>query len=238
MNHSKNARKSRRLALATAPGGTRPRGIALLFGCAITRSAYNAPRITTDRLPMSVLALLKFDLLPVSSAPSIFVNERGEVYKRMRYCSTVLTKRKLTVRPDGYLVTTVQRNKRPVPALIHRLVCEAFHGPAPGGLDTRHLDGIRAHNFPSNLCWGTPLENSADAIRHGRLRRGEATSHSKLKLEDVQAIRCRLDLGHTMYRIAKDYGIDPSSVTAIRDKKSWGWLPEDRVSSDDFWRTG
>jgi hypothetical protein len=52
--------------------------------------------------------------------------------------------------------------------LVHRLVCEAFHGPRPEGAVTRHLDGSRTNNNSENLCWGTAKENVADMIKHGR----------------------------------------------------------------------
>ena len=43
---------------------------------------------------------------------------------------------------------------------IHRLVCEAFHGPAPDGKPVViHLDEDGTNNAPSNLKWGTQKEN-------------------------------------------------------------------------------
>ena len=43
---------------------------------------------------------------------------------------------------------------------IARLVCEAFHGPAPEGKNlVLHGDDDPANNKPSNLKWGTSEEN-------------------------------------------------------------------------------
>jgi len=42
---------------------------------------------------------------------------------------------------------------------IHRLVCEAFHGPCPPGLETIHLDEDGLNNRADNLCWGTRKAN-------------------------------------------------------------------------------
>lgn len=50
---------------------------------------------------------------------------------------------------------------------IHVLVCEAFHGPRPTGMQVRHLNGNPFDNRPENLAWGTPAENIADELRHG-----------------------------------------------------------------------
>ncbi len=43
---------------------------------------------------------------------------------------------------------------------VHRLVCEAFHGPAPfARAVVIHLDEDATNNQPSNLRWGTQKEN-------------------------------------------------------------------------------
>ena len=43
---------------------------------------------------------------------------------------------------------------------VHRLVCEAFHGP-PNNVNSVviHLDENALNNLPSNLKWGTQKEN-------------------------------------------------------------------------------
>jgi hypothetical protein len=50
---------------------------------------------------------------------------------------------------------------------VHRLVGEAFLGPRPLGLETRHLNGDGFDNRLENLCYGTHTENMQDAIAHG-----------------------------------------------------------------------
>lgn len=43
---------------------------------------------------------------------------------------------------------------------VARLVCEAFHGPAPHGRPTcLHLDEDSRNNVPSNVYWGTQKQN-------------------------------------------------------------------------------
>lgn len=43
---------------------------------------------------------------------------------------------------------------------ISRLICEAFHGPAPfQKAVAMHLDDNPANNVPGNLRWGTQKEN-------------------------------------------------------------------------------
>lgn len=50
---------------------------------------------------------------------------------------------------------------------VHTAVAEAFLGVRPDGFVCRHLDGDRDNNSLPNLAWGTPSENSLDAVRHG-----------------------------------------------------------------------
>ena len=51
---------------------------------------------------------------------------------------------------------------------LHRLVCEAFHGPPPlDGMVAAHGDGDPANNNADNLRWATYAENNRDAQRHG-----------------------------------------------------------------------
>jgi hypothetical protein len=43
---------------------------------------------------------------------------------------------------------------------VHRLICEAFHGPSPfAGAVVIHLDEDALNNRPENLKWGTQKEN-------------------------------------------------------------------------------
>jgi hypothetical protein len=54
---------------------------------------------------------------------------------------------------------------------VSRLVCEAFHGPAPSPIhQAAHENGRNQENLASNLSWKTPKENDQDKIRHGSLR--------------------------------------------------------------------
>ena len=50
---------------------------------------------------------------------------------------------------------------------VHSLVLEAFRGPCPKGKQSRHMDGVRTHNWLSNLEWGTPRDDNFDRVRHG-----------------------------------------------------------------------
>jgi hypothetical protein len=69
---------------------------------------------------------------------------------------------------DGYQVVTLYLNGTRPSRKVHTLVLEAFVGPRPDGMVTRHLDGDPSNNRLSNIAYGTPRENSLDRVRHGR----------------------------------------------------------------------
>lgn len=74
------------------------------------------------------------------------------------------------LRPDrdrGYLRACLVIDGVIARPRIHQLVALAFIGPQPDGEEVRHIDGVRDHNIPSNLIYGTSAENRADTLIHG-----------------------------------------------------------------------
>lgn len=68
---------------------------------------------------------------------------------------------------------------------VHRLVCEAFHGPAPSnGHICMHVDENAANNAPDNLKWGTQKENlNAPAfLEYCKARTGDDSPWTKGRL--------------------------------------------------------
>ncbi|MFK4871674.1 NUMOD4 domain-containing protein [Novosphingobium sp. ZW T3_23] len=119
---------------------------------------------------------------------------------------------------DGYLqgnmcVDRVRKNFE-----VHRLVCEAFHGPAPEGHEAAHNDGVRTNCDESNLRWATPAENTADRDKHGTMRRGEDHPGAKLTIHDVRRIRSSQQSGPSL---ARQFGVCRSVITKIRSRKIW-----------------
>jgi hypothetical protein len=90
----------------------------------------------------------------------------------------------------GYARVTLTdaQHRHWVPA-VHRLVLETFIGPKPVDLVTRHLDGDRANNRLSNLCYGTYEENWEDRELHGNGEKGEKNPNCRLSDDQVSAIR-------------------------------------------------
>ena len=132
-------------------------------------------------------------------------------------------------------VTLCQRGKHKH-FQVHRLVLQAFVGPCPVGLMSRHLDGNAENNHVSNLRWGTSKENAEDARRHGTLPFGDRAGAAKLTVDDVLYIRAnhclhaktgepgsRLDL-------ARKFGVTRTNIHWIISKRNWSWVDE-RIDS-------
>lgn len=68
----------------------------------------------------------------------------------------------------GYVKYTLTWGGRPHYKVAHRLVCEAFHGPAPEGKNlVLHKDDNPQNNIPENLYWGDLSDNQKDILRNG-----------------------------------------------------------------------
>lgn len=101
---------------------------------------------------------------------------------------------------------------------VHTLVLTAFVGPCPEGMECLHFDNDYTNNQPSNMKWGTHLENMRDKVRHGTQQRGERCKASNLTEENIRAIR--LDT-RPQRAIAEDYGISQVAVLYIQKRKTW-----------------
>ncbi len=106
------------------------------------------------------------------------------------------------------------------------LVLTTFVGPKPTKKSVaRHLDDDITNNNLSNLIWGSQKDNVADAIRNGkRITYGENVCTAKLSVADVQCIRatCRPWSRKFGVRVlAKQYGVDESTIASVVSAKSW-----------------
>ena len=92
---------------------------------------------------------------------------------------------------------------------VHQLVAAAFLGPRPEGFDVRHIDGDATNNNVENLCYGSRTDNILDVYRQGRAWR-------KLTLEEILDIRDRVLSGETGAALAREFGVSPATVSAIK----------------------
>lgn len=130
------------------------------------------------------------------------------------------------IRSDGYVGYTLslggcQRRQ----SHGHRLIAETFLGPPARGQEVRHLDGVRHHNYLSNLVWGTKQENMADKILHGTDARGEKGPAAKLTTPQVLEIRRSAVAGERGCDIAGRLGVSLDSVYSVIHGKTWKCIP-------------
>lgn len=123
----------------------------------------------------------------------------------------------------GHLTVPLRRNGQVKLALVHRLVCEAFHGPCPPDKQhCAHRDGDPTNNRTENLRWATVRENSEDTRRHGNLRVGSRSNLARLGEVTVREIRARYDEGGvSAYRLAKEYGTSVGHMSKIVKRENW-----------------
>lgn len=112
------------------------------------------------------------------------------------------------------------------------MVLEAFTGPAPEGSLCRHLNGDPSDNRPSNLAWGTPAENNADMVAHGRSTRGTKNRHVKLTEDQARIVKRAAHTKANMARLARDFGVSVHAIRSIWYYGNWGWLDDGLPSHD------
>ena len=132
---------------------------------------------------------------------------------------------------SGYQVIKLSKQHKPRLRFVHALVLEAFVGPCPPDKHCcRHLDGNKQNNHLSNLCWGTPKENSEDMIKHGRYLKGSKQAHSKLTESDIPGIHQHYKNGLTCEQIGKIYGVTAANIKYVIQGNTWTHCqPEDKA---------
>jgi len=157
----------------------------------------------------------------------------GRVYSRARGEWRPL---KVWRQPKGYAtVTLVRPDGRKQSKAVHRLMCEAFYGPAPApAYQVRHLDGDPENGHPSNLAWGTQEENWRDRRAHGNGCEGEKHHASKFTDQERAHIRWAVEHGLCSQRYAgRALGVSQCAIHGIcgyEPKNTEQQIPEDRAT--------
>jgi HNH endonuclease/NUMOD4 motif-containing protein len=119
---------------------------------------------------------------------------------------------------------------------VHRLVAQAFIGPAPfDRAMVLHHDDVPTNNTPGNLYWGTHAENVADARLNRRPNRkrnrgaqpGEENSSALLTEDQVRRIKGMLGLGLCGACIARLHGVRKETIYAIAKCRTWTHVTEE-----------
>lgn len=157
----------------------------------------------------------------IAGWPGYRIGDDGNVF-------SMKLKRPLALKPEknGYIRVDLYNQGIKEKFLVHRLVLEAFVGPCPPGMETRHLNGKRSQNNKGNLEWGTKSENGFDRLRHGThvFTRGEKSGTAKLTARKVKSIRARRKRGEKYQAIADHFNISIVQAYRIANNQSWAHL--------------
>ncbi|MBW3095675.1 HNH endonuclease [Pseudohoeflea coraliihabitans] len=100
----------------------------------------------------------------------------------------------------------------------HRAAYIMFKGDVPNGMDVCHHCDNRWCVNPAHLFIGSRSQNMADMSLKGR---GSGGCRKHIKEHQVQEIRRRIHAGVRMSEIAKQMGVNYSTVTAINRGDSY-----------------
>ena len=176
------------------------------------------------------------DLREAPGVPGVYVTAAGEVYStRSSHGDGLMRKLKCSKVSGGYLIVKVQEGDQRVNQYVHRLVCEAFHGPSrdPNKQNALHRNDVKHDNRMENLYWGSDLDNHLDAVKNkrmtpygkdgkrGAVHRGEKSHYAKLTEEIVREIRQRNAAGEKYADLARAYNAHPNTIRLICLRQTW-----------------
>jgi hypothetical protein len=128
---------------------------------------------------------------------------------------------------NGYFYADLKINGKRKECLISRLVAKHFIPNPDNKPCINHKDGVKANNHYSNLEWVTHSENNLHSHRilgntSGDFPRGEDHPHAKLTWEIVREIRRTFNKEKiTFVELAKKYGVDNTTISAVIKHKNW-----------------
>jgi hypothetical protein len=139
---------------------------------------------------------------PIPSCPGYGASDYGRIRNDGRGTLLIGTDDRY-----GYRCVNIMVDGKRVKRKVHRLVCEAWHGPCPDGHECGHLDGNSSNNRADNLAWITRSENIRHQMQHGTFASANL-NRQRLSDDTVSAIRADAADGMGGRRLAKKYGID------------------------------
>lgn len=169
------------------------------------------------------------ELRPIEGFPGYLAGEDGFIYSMMPWKGvTPREPRRLQGGMDnsGYRNVTFIQNGVKFTERVHVLVCCAFYGPQPIGMEVCHGPGGRQDNTPRNLSWGNRSKNNGeDKLRDGVLLRGRCHPRNKLTEDQVRHVIYASEVESKSGRVIREeVGIPWYSVNDILAGKSWGWF--------------
>ena len=123
---------------------------------------------------------------------------------------------------NGYHYVSLKKDGKFSLVAVHRIVCEAFHGPHPDGMDVvDHINCNPGDNRPSNLRWLDRKENVRRAFRKAVVAR--ADNGSVLIFPGIpEAGDLGFDTNAIRHTLANDKGCRSQGFT-------WSYIGQDEL---------
>ena len=86
---------------------------------------------------------ISFSISPIPGFYRYFASTDGRIFSE---CAGPIKPLKPKEKSGGYICVHISDGVGIRDKLVHRLVLEAFVGPCPEGMETRHLNGKRSDN--------------------------------------------------------------------------------------------
>ncbi len=156
----------------------------------------------------------------IPSIPGYGASDCGLIFKRSGVAWLEVKQRWMTKRKPYKTVRVPISGKRRT-RFVHRLVLEAFCGPCPKGMVTRHLNDVGTDNRLENLKWGTHKENGEDKVTNKLQPWGEV--HHKAVFTESQIIEMRRlwNKGATATELQKIFGGKIAAIHHACIGKNW-----------------
>ena len=161
--------------------------------------------------------------LSVEEFPAYEVSDSGKIRRAVGGKGAVCGREQKwhTCTSNGYANVRLSVGGKTFARSVHKVVSRAFLGPMRHGLCVRHLDGNKLNNQASNLAYGTPADNSADMVKHGRSLKGEKNHKAKISHVTALSIRDCYTRGTKVKALALRHGLCQSTVHRIVSGKYW-----------------
>lgn len=105
--------------------------------------------------------------------------------------------------------------------LVHRLICEAFNVNTDNKPLVLHRDANRINNIPSNLYWGSQIDNVRDRENHGNTMREDNHYARKINSYLAKEIKKYQSIGLTTREISEKTDISIHIINDIKRGRSW-----------------
>lgn len=103
---------------------------------------------------------------------------------------------------------------------VHRLAWTLVNGPIPQGMEVCHKCDMPMCLNVGHLFLDTHVGNMSDMVAKKRQRFFQGENHPVAKLTEAQVRAIRAD-PRGIIRVAKDYGVSKSLISAIRRREAW-----------------